>query len=1192
MKEQINRYARGAFEYEPIAAVTEPQSISDAVWKNREYSGSFRISEIKGREIKGLVYSTNNRVIAKTDRFFGEKAVIAYTVNSEGIEAGDRITGAFVLVSNGGEIEIPYEFEVASGGYDSDNGEVKNLFQFASLAQNNVVQALKIFGTPDFNDVFLKGDLSLIKLRNELMVGADIKTALEEFLIAIHKKSEVHLSLSQDEIAIQYPDDDMTMSVTVSKNVWGRVILSVETDCDFIETDKNMLTEENFAGGKLDYRFFIRKNKIHAGKNIGRLVFSTPFEKKELIVRIDNSSESEGKLIGRFEKHSIAGLMRAYMDFRLHRISAADWISRSKDAVGELLKNDEDNPYCCLLMSQLLITDKKMNEAKYYLDCARDEAVAERENRQMLYCYYLYVSTLYNRDRTYALETAQTVRDIYERDNNDWRVLWILLYLDVEMSKNKSLKLLRIKEQFNRGMRSPVLFLEACLILNEQPLLLRVLNEFEIHVLLYGCKEGIIEEKLLKQAAGLAYNADCRQRLLYTLLTKLYDISQDNDVLEAICGILIRGGMTGEKYLKWYERGIKKDIRVTKLYEYYLASRRRDDLSSLPKMVLLYFSYNNELERGVKAYLYANLIRNRDDCQQIYSGYALQMDEFVRDELARGTADENTGIVLNEFLKKDMIGQNNAATAADVFFTYKVTCKMSSIRNVIIGHKELRGYEKYALSGGTAYVRIFTEEPCICFEDNNGRIYKDTVEYKLERVYSNDAFIRLIMPYCEDELMPALYFCEKSSAYKDNSLETIRMYGKMAQRAEITEEYRNKLTALIIDYYFDNYEGEDLEKMLDAQQEAGIFTSEKLDEAQLVKYIEALIIHGKYDAAYAYIDKVRCERLNPKRVLRLCDYYIRKGIESDELFKPDTFLIGLAYYAFSKGKYSEYTLKFLNIHYNGAAADMHKLWKTAKEQGIDVFELEERLICQMLFCRCSCEDMADVFSHYGGNGAGERIVEAYLAYNAYMYFVKSEKVSDELFGFIEDRLRTEKDVILVCRLALLKFYSETADLTENRATMAQKLVEELSRKGCMFSCFSYFSRYFALPYRILDKTAVEYKTDPEHRVVIHYAVGKETEYIAMDMKNMYEGIFVKSFVLFYGDKIRYYITEESDEGEKTTPEYTIEYSPSTEGVASGRYELLNTIMEDEAVGDKDSLASHSDLYAFQNAAVKLFKPVL
>ncbi len=96
----------------------------------------------------------------------------------------------------------------------------------------------------------------------------------------------------------------------------------------------------------------------------------------------------------------------------------------------------------------------------------------------------------------------------------------------------------------------------------------------------------------------------------------------------------------------------------------------------------------------------------------------------------------------------------------------------------------------------------------------------------------------------------------------------------------------------------------------------------------------------------------------------------------------------------------------------------------------------------------------------------------------------------------------------------------------------------------------------------------------------------------MDMKNMYGGIFVKSFVMFYGDKIRYYITEESDEGEKETAESSIEYSPSMEGVASGRYELLNTIMEDKAVGDKDSLESHSALYELQNAAVGLFKPAL
>ena len=36
MKEQINRYARGTFEYEPLSAVTEPEMIIAAVKKNCE----------------------------------------------------------------------------------------------------------------------------------------------------------------------------------------------------------------------------------------------------------------------------------------------------------------------------------------------------------------------------------------------------------------------------------------------------------------------------------------------------------------------------------------------------------------------------------------------------------------------------------------------------------------------------------------------------------------------------------------------------------------------------------------------------------------------------------------------------------------------------------------------------------------------------------------------------------------------------------------------------------------------------------------------------------------------------------------------------------------------------------------------------------------------------------------------------
>ena len=74
MKEQINRYARGTFEYEPLSAVTEPEMIIAAVKKNCEqsegspghagaekpsdtgYAGSVKISERIGREIKDYCF--------------------------------------------------------------------------------------------------------------------------------------------------------------------------------------------------------------------------------------------------------------------------------------------------------------------------------------------------------------------------------------------------------------------------------------------------------------------------------------------------------------------------------------------------------------------------------------------------------------------------------------------------------------------------------------------------------------------------------------------------------------------------------------------------------------------------------------------------------------------------------------------------------------------------------------------------------------------------------------------------------------------------------------------------------------------------------------------------------------------------------------------------------------------------------
>ena len=49
MKEKINRYARGVFEFDPQKVVTDENNIFAIVDKNKEFKGTFCIYEEKGR---------------------------------------------------------------------------------------------------------------------------------------------------------------------------------------------------------------------------------------------------------------------------------------------------------------------------------------------------------------------------------------------------------------------------------------------------------------------------------------------------------------------------------------------------------------------------------------------------------------------------------------------------------------------------------------------------------------------------------------------------------------------------------------------------------------------------------------------------------------------------------------------------------------------------------------------------------------------------------------------------------------------------------------------------------------------------------------------------------------------------------------------------------------------------------------
>ncbi len=79
------------------------------------------------------------------------------------------------------------------------------------------------------------------------------------------------------------------------------------------------------------------------------------------------------------------------------------------------------------------------------------------------------MSTLERKDSLYTSDVSEIVTRYYDNGYDTWKLLWILFYIDGQIENNKSIKLIRIKDAFNDGCTSPVMYIEALNIYNEQP---------------------------------------------------------------------------------------------------------------------------------------------------------------------------------------------------------------------------------------------------------------------------------------------------------------------------------------------------------------------------------------------------------------------------------------------------------------------------------------------------------------------------------------------------------------------------------------------------------------------------------------------------------------------------------------------------------------------------------------------------
>lgn len=1153
MTDKITRYLNGEFEYEGGSLIFSSAKIEINMKPDEIYTGSFTMEEPSEKTVNGRIYSSNRILQCLTEEFEGAQIEAHYSVCTNGKHSGDVVCGEICVLSDRGEFTIPYVINVVHEYMESSLGTIRNLFHFTNLAKSSWEEAVKLFYHENFISILSGNDSRYRSLYKGLTVCGNPNRNLDEFLIGVNKKKAIEYSTDRQTVRLINPDGFTLQTIRINRQGWGYVLLKIKTEGDFIRLERHMLTDDDFLGNTCEYHFYIREEALHEGNNYGRICFVPGGSEEGFCVDVQVVHRMEGRNlhVSHQSKRTMYSLTRYYLDFRMKRLSMQKWLLQTRELLDHYRITDGDAVEISLFEAHLLITQERFNEAKWMLD----HAVGDPEQLDdTLYCYYLYLTSLYNVDEYYSGQTVDRVMSIYRKNKGNWRIAWLLLYLLNDGRKNNADRWNFALEQIRMGCYSPVFYLEALTILNSEPSLLVHLDDPQMRLLQFGAKMQYLSPELMQQILDIAARVKQYDPRLVRILVRIYERKPQAETLQVICSLLMRGECMDADSFVWYEKGVEENLPVTRLYEYYMLSMDIGREREIQRRALMYFSYQCALPAEYTAYLYRYVVKNRNRLGELYEAYRPQIDRFVVKQLYAGKISEPLAYLYQEIMIKEMPTPDNMQQFASLVFVNKITVNNPDIVNVIVWDDRLKEEMSYPVTGRCAYVKIFSNAHTILLEDAGGKRCYGSQDYQIECYFLPRKYIPLLGDLVKDSVEYGLYVC-------GDSRDTFTVTPKNAERCRylirsgrLEEEFSRLLYAGLLDYYFEQDERIRLEELL---QEVRIEDVPSRFGAEVVKY---LTIYGMNEKAYAFALVCGVENLDAKTVVRFCTNLLEKGEYGDS--REMTYML---YSAFERGKYNVLTLEYLIRYYRGISKNMRNIWKAARDFDVDTYEIAKRLLVQTLMTGAFIAEEGQVYEDFAKENVNSNISLAYLAYKSYEFLVHERLVEKYVFEGIARLFETKETVADVCMLAYLKFYSsEGADLSDETKKICEEFLHILyGEKNILMPFFTAFKKISPDAARIADAELIEYKGNPESTVTIHYMInrdGKEnTDYIREEMKNMYGGIFVKEVLLFFGETLQYYVTEAYANKEQLTESGTIQKSDSLSDTATDRYGLVNDI---------------------------------
>ena len=835
-----------------------------------------------------------------------------------------------------------------------------------------------------------------------------------------------------------------------------------------------------------------------------------------------------------------AKVTKLYMDMRLKRISKLNWMMESEKAVDALRQVEHADIIPELFYAHLLITKEAYEAVEEVLEEAAEWLRANSHKAPACHAYYLYLTTLIKDDEAYDERVAAKLRELSIKNPELWQIQWLLFYTDRSLTGKPLEQYHYLKRMFLKGCRSPLMYLEARALLERNPTFLYEFSEFEVQLMVFMIRHAGMSNRVSDILAEYMLNRTDYRYLYLVIMCGCYDMTPSKRMLEGICRMMVLGGCAGDKFTLWYRKCISENVRVTGLYEAFMKSmpveewgldgEELTDSRRIPSEVIEYFAHASGTDDVRTAYLYAVVHKYRDNWFSTYKLYEPLLQPFMMDQLYKGKVNAGLAYLYENILQAVQLPTDRIEGFLDICHTCKITGLPIEAGTLLVHYDHYEDVIGLPFTGWEAVLPLYGEQfTCSVLNYTGSEVSAPNVK---------------INPFVRKELWDDFFTKQEISnvLYHMSKVE-------VALKARRLEQEVVSVKAVLCE--------------------------EKISQAFKQEIAEGILPYWDINGVY-------------EEILGAAPFVFSElGTYSKE--KETTFWKN----QYMRNHIGIYGMQFLLDHYEGSIMEHGSIFNKAMSFGIETWGYAEMLLREMMEVGQTLPQHVEIFDAYCKGDADTELLQAFLEFQAELSYMQERKMAASFVQKQALLTTSGSSFSVMAQLAYLYSIVEggVGSIGEELATVAGIYIKSLLKQNIYFS---WMQPLKVICNELSEKEAfqvLEFRGQVSSPVWVRfsqYTDGKEdADSLQSEVMDMIcEGLYAKSFILFYGERMHYEIFGLEGTEHTLLKQGVLQRGQTLGQTGSSRFSKINHMLALRDKRDNWELYQELEAYYGQSAMVE------